>query len=243
MSATSNHLIDILPRSERERLLDLCEPVELRTSQILADSAGITRHVYFPTGSVLSLFSSIENSPAFEVGMVGSEGMLGAQVALDVSRSGLYARVQGKGSAWRLTAAHFKNELSRNQGLRNGLNRYLQVTMLQLASAAQCLQFHDIDHRLARWLLMTHDRAHRDTFEATQASIAFMLGVRRVSITEAATQLHRRGVIAYVRGEVTVMDREALENAACNCYAADRRCYFRHLGQRSRPTATGGSIH
>jgi CRP-like cAMP-binding protein len=242
--ATSNHLIDILPRSERKRLLDLCEPVELHASQVLADSAGVTRHVYFPTGSVLSLFTSIENSPVLEVGMVGSEGMLGSQVALDVSRSGLSACVQGQGSAWRLTTTHFKAELCRNQGLRNSLNRYLQVTMLQLTSAARCLQFHDIDHRLARWLLMNHDRANRDSFEVTHASMALMLGVRRVSITEAATGLQRRGVIAYVRGAVTVLDRDALESAACSCYAADCRCYARYLGKQSaRPTAVARPTH
>jgi hypothetical protein len=235
--ATSNHLIDILPPSERKRLLDLCEPVELYASQVLADSARITRHVYFPTGSVLSLFTSIDD-------MVGREGMLGSQVALDVPRSGLSASVQRKGSAWRLTTTHFKDELCRNQGLRSNLNRYLQVTMLQLTSAARCLQFHDINHRLARWLLMTHDRANRDTFEATHASMAFMLGVRRVSITEAATGLQRSGVIAYVRGEVTVIDREALESAACSCYAADCRCYSKYLGQHStRATTVARSTH
>ena len=229
MSAITNHLIDIIPHDERKRLLNICEPVELQLSEVLADSATITRHVYFPTGSFLSLFTSIDDSPVLEVGMVGSEGMLGAQVALDVPQSGLHARVQGKGSAWRLTTAQFKEELNRNRGLRRSLNRYLQVTMLQLTSGARCLRFHDIEHRFSRWLLMTHDRAHRDTFDVTQESIAFMLGVRRVSITKAARDLQRRGVIAYARGEVTVMDRKALENSACSCYAADQRCYSKYL--------------
>lgn len=229
MAAITNHLIDIIPRTERTRLLGLCEPVELNLSQVLSDSAATTRHVYFPTGCFLSIFTSFENSPVLEIGMVGSEGMLGTQVALGVPQSGLHARVQGKGSAWRLTTTQFKEELGRDRGLRRSLNRYLQVTMLQLTSAARCIRFHDIDHRFARWLLMTQDRAHSNTFDVTQESIALMLGVRRVSITQAATGLQRRGIIAYARGEVTVLDRDALEGAACSCYAADRRCYSRYL--------------
>ena len=229
MASNGNHLIDIMPRKERTRLLTTCELVKLRAKEVLADSATITRHVYFPTDSFVSLFTSIEDSPVLEVGMIGNEGMLGTQIALDVPQGGLHARVQGEGSAWRLTTAQFKNELSRNQGLRHSLNRYLQVTMLQLTSVARCLRFHDIEHRFARWLLMTQDRAHQNTFDVTQESIAFMLGVRRVSITQAATDLQRRGVIEYERGEVTVIDRQALESASCSCYAADRSCYSKYL--------------
>src|SRR5271155_1963907 len=229
MAAITNHLIDIIPHTERTRFLGLCERVELNLSEVLADSAAITRHVYFPTGSCLSLFTSFEDSPVLEIGMGGSEGMLGTQVALGVRQDGLHARVQGKGSAWRLTTAQFLEELGHNRGLRHSLNRYLQVTMLQLTSVARCIRFHDIEHRFARWLLMTHDRVHRDTFDVTQESIALMLGVRRVGITQAATHLQRRGIIAYARGEVTVLDRKSLEQSACSCYAADRLCYSKYL--------------
>ncbi len=229
MAAITNHLIDLIPRNERKRLLKICEPVDLRLSEVLAESATITRHVYFPTNSFLALSTSISDSPILEVGLVGSEGMLGVQVALGLQQGGLHARVQGKGSAWRLTTAQFKEELNRNLGLRHSLNCYLQVTMLQLTSAARCLRFHDIEHRFARWLLMTHDRAHQDTFDVTQESIAFSLGVRRVSITQAATDLQRRGVISYARGKISVIERDTLESAACGCYAADQRCYSKYL--------------
>jgi CRP-like cAMP-binding protein len=229
MAAITNHLIDIMPQNERKRLLSICERVELRLSEVLSESATVTRHVYFPTGSFMSLLTSIDDLPMLEVGMVGSEGMVGMQVALGLQQSGLHARVQGTGSAWRLTTAQFKEELGRNSGLRHSLNRYLQVTMLQLTSVARCLRFHDIDHRLARWLLMTQDRAHQDSFDVTQESIAFMLGVRRVSVTKAAADLQRRGVISYSRGVVTVIDRKVLEEAACGCYAADRLCYSKYL--------------
>jgi CRP-like cAMP-binding protein len=229
MTAVSNHLIDIMPRRERRHFLAICEPVELRFAEVLADSATITHHVYFPTDSFVSLFTSIDDSPVLEVGMIGNEGMLGTQIALGVTQGGLHARVQGAGSAWRLTTEQFEEELGRNQGLRQSLNRYLQVTVLQLTSVARCIRFHDIDHRFARWLLMTHDRAHEDTFDVTHESIAFMLGVRRVGVTKAAGSLQRRGVIEYARGEVTVMDRKALEAAACDCYAADCSCYAKYL--------------
>jgi CRP-like cAMP-binding protein len=229
MAAITNHLIDIMPLNERKRLLSICERVELRLSEVLSESATVTRHVYFPTGSFMSLFTSIDDLPMLEVGMVGSEGMVGTQVALGLPQSGLHARVQGTGTAWRLTTAQFKEELGRNSGLRHSLNRYLQVTMLQLTSVARCLRFHDIDHRLARWLLMTQDRAHQDSFDVTQESMAFMLGVRRVSVTKAAADLQRRGVISYSRGVVTVIDRKVLEAAACGCYAADLLCYSKYL--------------
>jgi CRP-like cAMP-binding protein len=229
MAAITNHLIDIMPQNERKRLLSICERVELRLSEVLSESATVTRHVYFPTGSFMSLFTSIDDLPMLEVGMVGSEGMVGTQVALGLPQSGLHARVQGTGTAWRLTTAQFKEELGRNSGLRHSLNRYLQVTMLQLTSVARCLRFHDIDHRLARWLLMTQDRAHQDSFDVTQESMAFMLGVRRVSVTKAAADLQRRGVISYSRGVVTVIDRKVLEAAACGCYAADLLCYSKYL--------------
>ena len=229
MAAMTNHLIDIIPRTDRTRLLSICEPVELQLFEVLSDAAAVTRHVYFPTGSCLSLLTCFDDPPVLEIGMVGSEGMLGAQVVLGVQQSGLCARVQGKGSALRLTAGQLRDEFSRNGGLRHSLNRYLRVTMLQMTGVARCIRFHDIDHRLARWLLMTHDRAHRDTFDVTQEAIAFLLGVRRVGITKSAAELQRRGIIAYVRGEVTIIDRSALEASACSCYATDRLCYSTYL--------------
>jgi CRP-like cAMP-binding protein len=230
MPAVVNHLIDIMPGRDRHRFLAQCEPIELSRSEILADSSTQSRHVYFPTGSFVSLLTSMEEPPVLEVGMVGSEGMLGIQIALGVNRGALHARVQGAGSAWRMAAVSFRAELLRSAALRRSLNRYAHVTMLQLTSVARCQRFHQIDARLARWLLMTHDRAHENRFVVTQESIAYMLGVRRVGVTKAAMELQRRGLIEYVRGQVTISDRQALEKAACSCYAADCKTYVDFLG-------------
>jgi CRP-like cAMP-binding protein len=117
----------------------------------------------------------------------------------------------------------------RRTALQRSLNRYLHVTILQLTSDVRCLRFHQIDQRLARWLLMTHDRTHTNSFSITQDLIAHLMGVRRVGITKAAGALQRRGIIHYVRGELTILDRKALEVEACSCYLSERQNYVRFL--------------
>jgi CRP-like cAMP-binding protein len=171
-----------------------------------------------------------DGSAALEVGMVGREGMLGVQVALDVDSVPLRALVQGLGQAWRIGRAPFRIELARNSALQRVMHRYVYVLMAQLAAAAGCLRFHLIGPRLARWLLMSQDRAQLDRFRVTHEFLAYMLGVRRVGITGAAGALQRAGLIEYRRGQLTVLDRPGLEAAACTCYAADRRVYQQLLG-------------
>jgi CRP-like cAMP-binding protein len=225
VSAVQNHLISLLPRTDKQRLLALCEPVQLVLSEVLCHPADVMRHVYFPTDGFISLVTLIDGKPGLEVGMVGSEGMLGAHLALGVSTSPLQALVQGPGGAWRIASGPFKRELQRNKPLQRILHRYLFVLMGQLASSAGCLRFHMIGPRLARWLLMTQDRAHDSHFHVTHEFLAYMLGVRRVGITQAAHALQDQGLIEYHRGDVTVLDRAGLEAAACGCYASDQAAY------------------
>jgi CRP-like cAMP-binding protein len=189
-----------------------------------------TRYVYFPVDSFISLVTSIDGKPVLEVGMVGREGLLGAQVALGVLAQPLHALVQGPGSAWRIPLRPFQQELRRNSTLQKILGRYLCVLMNQLASAAACTRFHEINPRLGRWLLMMQDRSHRDTFGVTHEFLAYMLGVRRVGITAAAGALQKEGLIEYHRGKMTVLDRGGLEAAACSCYADDTHAYERLMG-------------
>ena len=230
MSDAQNHLIELLPRKERLRLLALCEPVELVFGDVLCEPGEQTRYVYFPVDGFISLLTQIDGKATLEVGMVGREGMLGVQIAMGVRVAPLHALVQGAGSAWRIGASAFKRELARSPALRNVLSRYAYVLMRQLAATAACLRFHEIGPRLARWLLMTHDRAHADDFRVTQEFLAYMLGVRRVGVTRAATDLQRDGYIKYHRGALTVRDRPGLERAACSCYATDRKSYADVLG-------------
>lgn len=225
MAPTVNRLIELLPRKDRVRLLALCDPVALELSDVLCEPGKPVRHVYFPTGSFISLVAASKGSPGVEVGMIGSEGMLGAHMVLGVNTSPLHALVQGPGPALRIGAAAFKIELARNAALQRSLYRYVYVLMSQLATSATCLRFHKIGPRLARWLLMSQDRAHRKNFHVTQEFLAYMLGVRRVGITTAAGDLQRAGLIEYHRGEITVIDRRGLEAAACTCYATDRDTY------------------
>lgn len=230
MATDQNRLIELLPSSSRSRLLAICEPVDLTEGEVLEEVGGQTRYVYFPTEGFISLVTVIKGRPTLEVGMVGREGMLGTHLVLGVVTAPLHAVVQGTGVAWRIGATEFSKELARSPALQRGLNRYVYVTMMQLASSASCLRFHQIGPRLARWLLMTQDRAHSDNFHITHEFLAYMLGVRRVGITTAASTLQRDGLIEYRRGEIHVLNRRGLKAAACSCYADDREAYASVLG-------------
>ncbi len=224
-----NLLIARLPRQQRSDLLELCEPIDLVLESVLCEPGDRTRYVYFPTQSFVSLVSIVDRKSLLEVGMVGREGMLGMQLALGVAAAPLRALVQGPGAAWRINAAKFTRELDKSAPLRRILNLYAYVLMAQFAGSAACVRFHLIEPRLARWLLMTQDRAQADRFHVTHEFLSYMLGVRRVGVTAAAGELQRRGLIVYHRGDLEVLDRAGLEKAACSCYSTDAAVYREQL--------------
>ncbi|MEO8506460.1 MAG: Crp/Fnr family transcriptional regulator [Betaproteobacteria bacterium] len=187
-------------------------------------------HVYFPTSSFISLIMPVDGKDSVEIGLIGDEGMFGVPLLLGVDASPVGAVVRGAGRALRMDAARFCRELGRSEQLERTIDRYAFVHLSQLAQAAACTRFHVVEARLARWLLMTQDRAHAETFHITQEFLALMLGVRRVGITMAAKSLQRRGLIRYKRGDITVLDRRGLKSASCGCYRSDRACYDRMLG-------------
>lgn len=224
-----NRLLADLPNIDRERLVASCEPVELRFGEILAETGVPIGHVYFPIDCLVAVVAQIDDSARLAVGLIGDEGMFGVSLLLGVNVVPLHALVQGSGRALRVEAAPFQRELARNPALQRELKRYLYVLMAQLSQTAACIRFHVVEARLARWLLMTRDRTHSDTFHVTHEFLAYMLGVRRVGVTKAATALQDRRLIRYQRGNVTIVDREGLESASCPCYKADRLSYARTM--------------
>jgi CRP-like cAMP-binding protein len=225
-----NQLLAALPSSDRRRVLEECETVELVFADVLYTPRERLSHVYFPIRSFISLIMPIDRSASLEVGLVGDEGMFGIPLVLGVDVSPVRAVVQGAGSALRMDAPAFCRELERSPALQRETDRYVFVHVSQLAQTAACTRFHVVEARLARWLLMTQDRSHADNFHVTQEFLALMLGVRRVGVTKAASSLQRRKLIHYSRGDITVLDRRGLKAASCGCYKADRDSYDRILG-------------
>jgi CRP-like cAMP-binding protein len=214
----------------RQDLLSSCECVELGFAEVISRAGDRIRDVYFPTGSFISLVTELGASEELEVGIIGDEGMLGSSLILGVDISPQDALVQGAGAAWRMSTAAFRRHCDLSAPLRGELLRYVYVLMRQLAQATGCIHYHLVEARLARWLLMTRDRAHRDQFRLTHKFLALMLGVQRVGITLAAGSLQERGLISYSRGVIDIVDGGGLERASCRCYQRDNAMYRQVLG-------------
>ena len=216
----TNSVLRALSRKDGQRLLVHHEQVKLKYGDILCEPGKKLRHVYFPKSGIISLLTPVAGHPSVEVGLVGREGMAGMALFLGVGVSPVRMLVQGSGTAMRVEAAAFDQELKRNPRLRVALNRYLYGFMAQVGQTAGCNRYHQIGSRLARWLLMTHDRVDANEFQLTQEFLAHMLGVRRAGVTLAARVLLKKKLIRYSRGKLTILNRKGLERAACGCYRA-----------------------
>lgn len=214
-----NSLLAAIPTKTYLRLRAGLEPVTLAFGEILYEPGQAIRHVYFPGASLVSLLTLADGHLALEVGLIGRDGMAGIPLVLGHGLSPVRALVQGSGSAMRMASAFFLREFQFSLPLQRELYRYTYALMAQISQTAACNRFHVVEQRLARWLLMTHDRVKSDRFRMTQEFLGTMLGVRRVGVTRAAQDLQRRKLISYTRGDITVLDRAGLEGAACACYA------------------------
>ena len=226
----SNHLLATLAAADRDRLRPHLEPVDLLPRQALATPDAPITSVVFPLSGALSLLAAADEA-VLEVALVGREGMIGLPVVLGTA-VGLNMRVtvQVPGTALRLSADLLRAELERNAAFRALLLRYAQALFSQVMQSAICNRLHPVEERLARWLLMTRDRADDDELPLTQEFISLMLGVRRPGVTVAAGVLHKAGLIRCSYGRITVTARERLEASACGCYRIVREQYERLLG-------------
>ncbi len=220
-AAPANRLLALLPVS----VVAACERIELKFADVLSESGEQVEHVYFPVDSFISLITTLDDHNRLEVGIVGDEGMFGVSLVLGIKLASHHAVVQGAGLALRMSTATFARHLNKNLLFRKELHRYVYVLMQQLALTAACSHYHDTPERLARWLLLTRDRAHADHFRLTHEFLAYMLGVRRVGITEAATALQKRGLIEYRRGQIVILNSPGLQKASCSCYRQATHLY------------------
>ena len=229
-SAIANRLLDTLPNIDRRRLISSSEECELTAGEELWAPGARLLHAHFPIAGIVSARIPCGSHSGFQLELVGAEGMIGLPLVFGVNVATLHSYVQRSGASLRLTAAALRRELKACRALREILGRYAYVLRAQLAETAACNNFHLLEARLARWLLTTLDRANSNEFHLTHESLAKMLGVRRVSITNAASCLQERQLLQYSRGDIEVLDRVGLEEVSCRCYQSAKATYESIIG-------------
>lgn len=225
-----------MPAQERGVFLEHCELVELKLHEVLIEAGAPLDHAYFPTGSFVSVVLPVLDAPDVQVALVGNEGMFGTSLVLGVNISAFTCKIERGGRAYRIHRTALQLLLNEDPCLRDILNRYVSVRQSHLAQQAACLNYHSVEQRLARWLLMARDRAHSSEVFLTHQVLALMLGVRRESVTRIAGLFEKRGLISYSPGYVMLLDEAGLLRLACSCYQSDLLVYERTLG-RNMPEA------
>jgi CRP-like cAMP-binding protein len=245
----ANRLISALPAQERAVFLKHCELVELKLNKVVIEAGTPLDHAYFPVDSFVTVVFRVLDAPDVQVALVGNEGMVGTSLALGMDISAFTCRIERGGRAYCIHRTALQHLLNEDPYLRDILNRYVSVRQTHLAQQAACLNYHSVEQRLARWLLMARDRAQSTEVFLTHQVLAGMLGVRRESVTRIAGLFENRGLISYSPGYVMLLDEAGLQRLACSCYQSDLLSYERALGdlmpedqaQRSVEGAAGGS--
>ena len=218
-----NHLLSTLPAKVRARVFSQLELVAMPLGMVLYEPGDVMRYVYFPIDCIVSLLYVMENGASAEISVVGNEGLVGVSLFMGGESTPSRAVVQSAGNAYRLNGQLMKDEFNRHGEMQVLMLRYTQALITQMAQTAVCNRHHSIDQQLCRWLLLSLDRLASNRLTMTQELIANMLGVRREGVTDAAGKLQKLGVIAYSRGEITVLDRPKLESLSCECYAVVKK--------------------
>ena len=222
-----NSLLDALRHADFQRLFAGIEPVTLKFGEVLQEPDVPIRYVYFPIDCVISLLTPIKGHPDLGIALVGREGMVGIPLALGIEFSSRRALVQDPGTAMRMESAPFRRAILQSMPLRQALYRYKHALVGQIGQLAACNQFHPMQARLARYLLMTADHANLTEIRLTQEFLASMLGVERSAVTHASSALEKDGLIKCGRGKMTILDRNRLGAASCDCYRIIKRIYAR----------------
>ncbi len=223
----ANQLIATLPSQERGSFLANSELVELELHALVCVAGEISKHVWFPVEGFVSIILPVPAAADMAVAQVGPEGMFHTSAIFDAEYSTFHGRVQAAGRAFRMTRSTLQQHLQQSRCLREVINRYADARLSQLAQQTVCINRHSVEQRLARALLMTRDRLSSNELFLTHEVFSLMLGVRRESVTQAASIFQRRGLISYSRGYVMLLDEVGLQRIACGCYAADLKTYER----------------
>jgi CRP-like cAMP-binding protein len=225
-----NHLLSVLPRTDRERIMERGHRRALKLRQVLHPAHGAVTHAHFPlTGMVSLVAKSADGAAAVEIGVVGNEGLVGMPLFLGSGTTPTEAICKVQGETLSLPAVVFEQELEASRTLRQLLRRYTQALISQVSQSVVCNTAHTMEQRMSRWLLVTHDRVGADVMPLTHEFLAQMLGTRRPSVTIAAGLLKKAGLIDYARGKIIVLNRPGLEAASCDCYLVVRREFERLL--------------
>lgn len=229
-NASENRLLAALPKEEYERLVANMEAVFLELKHSVYEPNEPIEYVYFVKNGVVSLLNVMEDGKEVEVATVGNEGMVGLPVFLGAEKIPGRAFSQVPGDALRMKADVFKDKVTPGTRLHDLLQRYTQALFNQIAQGTACNTLHSVEERMCRWLLMTQDRVGKDEFPLTQEFLGQMLGVRRPTVSIAASILQKAGLIRYSRGGITILDREGLEDSSCECYAIIKAEFDRLVG-------------
>jgi CRP-like cAMP-binding protein len=236
LEATGNLILDSLPATEYARLAPHLVPVKLELGEVIFRPDETLRYLYFPQNSIISLLTGLTDGSGVEVGLVGHEGMSGLSVLLG-GKENKTATIQQGGQALKIPAEVMQEEFKRGGVLQARILHYTHALITQISQAVACNVRHTIEQRMIRWLLMYHDRLREDEFSMTHEFMALMLGVRRASVTVAASNLLQTGTIEYRRGHVRILDRKLMETLACECYAVVGAEYKRLSLLSVRPAA------